>query len=365
MPSHDALSVLTLSQLSGFALGTLFFFLAVQRPLDWRRHLLSTSHVLIMAVCLARGTFRPTTLSSLWVSFVLGATIHTSSLLMVKRTIVPPKPVFRAALRDLVRVWTNLRRVPLVGGGDEMTENAVSRCGFALLRGSRTLGLWLLQRYTTRSLARAFSHFHVTLWDFDIAKQGLFPLLNKKDICLRIIFSVHWIWITYVSLTISHDMFAILFVVLLRWDLPREWPELFGSISEAYSVRRFWGVFWHKLHVAPFASFTPAVLSGRTKQRRNVTSKASRALWILMLSGACHAIVSWTLTGDGNTRAEMRFFITNYVVCLLEPWMLKTIKVRPCLWVRVIGYIWVLVFFFCVVPAWQYPRILVNVRGFG
>ncbi|OBT74656.1 hypothetical protein VF21_07014 [Pseudogymnoascus sp. 05NY08] len=62
--------------------------------------------------------------------------------------------------------------------------------------------------------------------------------------------SVQWIWSSYVVLTLSHDILAIFFVTLLRWDQPSQWPALFGSIAEAYSLRRFWGVFWHLLHIA-------------------------------------------------------------------------------------------------------------------
>ena len=40
-------------------------------------------------------------------------------------------------------------------------------------------------------------------------------------------------------------------------DRPEEWPPLFGSISEAYTLRRFWGVFWHKLDLGIFKMYTP------------------------------------------------------------------------------------------------------------
>lgn len=39
-----------------------------------------------------------------------------------------------------------------------------------------------------------------------------------------------------------------------------QWPALFGSIAEAYSLRRFWGVFWHRLHVAVFEAYMPSFL---------------------------------------------------------------------------------------------------------
>jgi hypothetical protein len=59
--------------------------------------------------------------------------------------------------------------------------------------------------------------------------------------------AVNWIWIAYLMLEICHSIFAIIFVVILRLDTPESWPPLFGSPLEAWTIRRFWGKFWHKL----------------------------------------------------------------------------------------------------------------------
>lgn len=49
----------------------------------------------------------------------------------------------------------------------------------------------------------------------------------------------HWTS-TYFGLSTVHALISIIFV-LLRLSLPSEWPPLVGSLSDAYTVKRFWG----------------------------------------------------------------------------------------------------------------------------
>ncbi|OTA81200.1 hypothetical protein M434DRAFT_47183, partial [Hypoxylon sp. CO27-5] len=160
--------------------------------------------------------------------------------------------------------------------------------------------------------------------DFAPVHQGLLPSLTHRGICLRTIISFHWIWSTYYLLTSAHDILAILFVSILQWDLPSEWPCLFGSVLEAYSLRRFWGVFWQRLHVHIIAAYTPNFLcSVEIGQRGNLwwgrrMTNALRALWIFLMSACCHALVNLVVSQKNTIRLELHFFLANYMACLME-----------------------------------------------
>ncbi|EJT70688.1 hypothetical protein GGTG_11711 [Gaeumannomyces tritici R3-111a-1] len=70
--------------------------------------------------------------------------------------------------------------------------------------------------------------------------------------------SVHWMWCTQYGLTAARHLCAALFVSVLGWDPPEAWTSprtLFGSSLGAYTLRRFWAVYWHRLHVAPFSAY--------------------------------------------------------------------------------------------------------------
>lgn len=116
-----------------------------------------------------------------------------------------------------------------------------------------------------------------------------------------------------ILLTAAHNLLAALLVSVLQWDGPDEWPALFGSITEAYSLRRFWGRFWHRLHVTVFEAYlmamifrskppqeidshTPITTLEQQKDwqrkrhflRHGTVSGESRALWMFIMSAICH-----------------------------------------------------------------------------
>ncbi|KAL9480994.1 hypothetical protein ACSS6W_005780 [Trichoderma asperelloides] len=160
--------------------------------------------------------------------------------------------------------------------------------------------------------------------------------------------SVNWIWNSYVLLSGAHDLLATVFVSLLGWDQPQEWPPLFGNPVDAYSLRRFWGIFWHQIHTNLYERFVPVFLR-------------STAFWMFFLSAIFHALANWIMLKKANTIPEMRFFLINYVVCLVETVGKATLQARLefGFWTtRIIGYTWVLFIFLCLVPGWRYPLVL-------
>ena len=42
-------------------------------------------------------------------------------------------------------------------------------------------------------------------------------------------------------LACSHNLLAVWFVCILRWDNDEDWLPLFGRATESYSLRRFSG----------------------------------------------------------------------------------------------------------------------------
>jgi len=189
-----------------------------------------------------------------------------------------------------------------------------------------------------------------------------------RDVILRGVVSTHWIWTTYYGLTAAHDICAVLYVSVLEWDTEDDWPPLYGPLASAFSLRRFWGSFWHKLHIAPFAAYTPACLDHRGSGLRSASSKALSSLWVFLVSAICHALVNWILHRQKTIVTEMRVWLLNWGVCLLETMLRQHFKgtllyrhwtmkpVRPFL-----GYLFLWAFFMSTVPAWQYP-LLYNLR---
>jgi hypothetical protein len=246
-------------------------------------------------------------------------------------------------------------------------------------------------------VARAFRLLQISLSDFNRDKQGLLPSFTLREMCLRAIISTQWIWNSYSLLSSAHDLLAVLLVSVLRWDRPDEWPLLFGNIADATSLRRFWGRFWHRLHVPLFDSYmysmatavchpwfgnivtghalqqlappTPLPQQQQQQQQRqpsrarDVFRKVVRALWIFCMSAACHAASNWVMMGRASVVGEFRFFLSNFLICLVETMVEWGLFAEgSCLLQagapkRLFGYIWTMLVIFSVAPAWQFSII--------
>ncbi|RYC57795.1 hypothetical protein CHU98_g8417 [Xylaria longipes] len=291
----------------------------------------------------------------------MGLTVHTAAILFFNRRALDLH--FFTPLQQVktfVRTWTNIRQLPLADPASPPDEAGVSarRLSFALHRAVKCLLLWAANHVIAVLFPLALLRLNVQPRDFAPEKQGIGPVLPQHDLLLRVLVSAHWVWETYCTLSMWHSALSIACVAILGWDHPSEWPPLFGSVLEAYSLRRFWGVFWQRLHVAPFSSWTPPLV---------YHVPALRALWTFLLSGLCHAVVNWVMYRLYTAREDLWFFLVNYTLCLAETTaaaLLHRLGLTsfghgsiPGHAVRFLGYFQVVIFFVCTVPGWQYPLV--------
>ena len=319
-------------------------------------------------------------------TFFLGWTVHTSGILLLGETSLGRFSLSSFdELKTVFFMWTNFRGVERFYNTITPENSTVRpRLSFAMRRTLRTLGLLALNHGMTELLVKpTLASLGIIRSDFSPAKRGLVPPVGRVDLILRLIMSTLWIWKTYFALTISHDAFAVLFVSMLYWNDESEWPPLFGSLSEAISISRFWGSFWHRLHVLPILRLQPSIsyhgYYPRWICQNAMVRNGIRALWIFLCSAACHGALNHVVYGRAYLEAELRFFLINWCVCLAET-VLKRVNIGigrysnvrnsaqngiVSLLGRIGGHAFVLGFFFCTVPAWRYPLIYDSIPGVG
>ncbi|KAF6788145.1 toxin biosynthesis protein [Colletotrichum sojae] len=96
-------------------LSTACFFMAIQQQLGRLRLALSLTHLLAIYKALALCDITLIPYPDIWVTVALGATLHTSSLLFLRRSIVGPgHGTARQRLRETFRIWINYRLLPSV-----------------------------------------------------------------------------------------------------------------------------------------------------------------------------------------------------------------------------------------------------------
>lgn len=392
----------TLCLLLSFFLSSLVFCLAIQRPVSSIiRHILTFLHILGSATAITLTGIPLTPFQHLLIPAILSATLQTVYALCVERTVVQLDSRGISTVqrfRAILRASANIRRLylqPKDNGSLEMNaegqKDTKTRVRFAALRGIHAMSFFLLHQFGTSLVTKALLHLHITLSDFGFDKQGLWPSTTPRDLFLRAVVSSQWIWSTYFPLVGAHDLLAVVFVSVLGWDRPDEWPPLFGSIWDATSLRRFWGVFWHRLHVPLFDAYISSVLDGkhrvgippacqqpgptleeqpprhRLPQNMGSFFRGLRALCIFCMSAACHAVTNWVVTRRANAAAEFRFFLSNYGLCLVETVFerglfkqgkeQRRITARFAYIRRLVGYIWVSAVIFALTPAWQYSLV--------
>lgn len=197
--------------------------------------------------------------------------------------------------------------------------------------------------------------------------------LTSRDLFIRLHTSTIWILETIIYLNSAHTLLSLV-AVLSGLDTPEEWPPLFGNPLQATSLRRFWSRFWHGIVTRTYVSYgTVAVASFGLKAGTMVT-KTVVALVIFAISGAVHAVISWQLGDPGDV--DIYWFLLNFLACTAEVlfaaalnsaakrwgWQAELSRVRNS-WVgKLLGYAWVLGFFFWSVPMWKYPAMYKSAR---
>ncbi|RDW75423.1 hypothetical protein BP6252_06565 [Coleophoma cylindrospora] len=347
-----------------FLFATLLFYLAVQVPKGCYRLVCGSLHVIFAAVSIQ---FHPDIIAlypGITVPFVIGFTVHTTSILLTGWHVLDSDSNSSLhRFKEISRTWSNIRHLEL---GHDAACNSMprERLLFAIRRGVVALFSWIINYVISIIFPQILLKIGVRIQDFAPDKQGILLHLTWHDLFLRALISLHWIWTTYYALNCWHIIYAIAFVAIFRRDRPSEWPPLFGSLFEAFTLRRFWGIFWHRLHIAPFKDLTPAFL-----QKFPVL----RAFWIFLLSAACHTLSNWIIYHTNTAKEDFWFFSTAYAICLVETLSSKAFlatmreidsgylminRVGPFL-----GYAWVLTFFVYAIGRWQYPLVYKSLGG--
>lgn len=157
-------------------------------------------------------------------------------------------------------------------------------------------------------------------------------------------------------------------------DQPSEWPPLFESFAEAYTLTRFWFVFWPRLNLGLSDAYSLfKLLQARSdheeqngeeakQEHQRRTNSWLRVLWFFVFSALYHAAGNWAQNRRTNLIPELRFVLVNFAICfVVETTVSKVVTApgartnSPSITTRLIGHLWVYLIFFALVPGWRWP----------
>lgn len=175
---------------------------------------------------------------------------------------------------------------------------------------------------------------------------------------------LYWFCIAILIDAVS-NFFAVCSVLLHIKDV-RHYRPNFGSVTEAYTIRQFWGVFWHQHLRKQLCAPTDVLVYDCLRLKRGtLLTRYAHLAMVFLLSGLLHW---WMELGQGHgwrQSGQLHFWITQVVGILLEDGV-QAVYRRWCglrreketSWTRrLVGYIWVVVFLWWSTPAWIYPML--------
>jgi hypothetical protein len=177
----------------------------------------------------------------------------------------------------------------------------------------------------------------------------------------------------YLTLSAQHDILAII-AVAANLDTGEEWPYLFGDIRQAYTVRRYWGRFWHLLIYRPCSALAGWFCAKALKLRRGhfVARYVHNGL-VFILSGIMHVLAAWALDRDSCSRCGCWDSMWKYILqiggIVAEETVEKLVSVglmrlvpkamRTSHWLvtfkKFVGYVWVLCWMIWVMEVTYIP----------
>ncbi|KAK6535858.1 hypothetical protein TWF281_000108 [Arthrobotrys megalospora] len=182
-----------------------------------------------------------------------------------------------------------------------------------------------------------------------------------------------WSLLIPVSVNLQYT-FLSLVAVGTGLSEPKNWPPVFGSPKDSYTLRLFWGKFWHQTlrwHFSKPAQFVTHTLFQLPKS--GLVQRYVNIYGVFAFSGFWHAGQSYLMLeslGPEAQRAgwkmEMFFFLVMATGIMVEDgvqWLFRSQKVRNgeakeglVVWKRIVGYIWVWGLFILVAPFIDYPK---------
>jgi len=177
-------------------------------------------------------------------------------------------------------------------------------------------------------------------------------------------------WVVLSSFLMGASSLVNIVCVILGLSKVEECKSLVGPMSEAYTVRGFWGHSWHQATRKIFAKpASYAVDEWFVFQRHSPPNTYSKVFVTFFMSGLLHAIAEWSNGMDWEMSGSLKFFYFQAAGVVVEDFVQliyrlitgRDLKDPPRLWTRMLGYVWVGFFLlFWTTPGWCYPAAVMN-----
>ncbi|KKK16037.1 hypothetical protein ARAM_004618 [Aspergillus rambellii] len=258
-----------------------------------------------------------------------------------------------------------IQRLPSV---DSRDPRRVPSRRYFLLHGAAKLfvSLGMIQAFTIDAedvhLSRAVERLALHPSRSTAAPAILFWITGSWSACLvRLLATVSFGIVTRAAIVAGYTGAGVV-SVLLGLSEPAAWPPVFGSLAEAWCLRRFWGIAWHQTLrqlLSANANYLASLLGVSPSSRRGYFFRLAFAFAV---SGAVHSLVDMAFGVSLVKSGGIWFFALQVPGCVLESAVQSIASpLGNCTRLstkRKIGYCWVVLFLLCATPVWITPILL-------
>ncbi|KAJ5264844.1 Acetyltransferase pyr8 [Penicillium rubens] len=172
---------------------------------------------------------------------------------------------------------------------------------------------------------------------------------------------------TFEQYILSRAYFLIL--VIFGIASPESCRPAFGRMSEAYSVRGFWGKFWHQSLRWPFTSVSNYITRDVLRlPRPSILERYANISFTFFMSGVFHLVCNATQGIPPSESGAVKFFCSFPLAIIIEDGVeviwhrlagQDKVDIQPVqpvpFWQRLIGFLWVGVWMCVTSPWYLYP----------
>ncbi|TBU46199.1 membrane bound O-acyl transferase family-domain-containing protein [Dichomitus squalens] len=165
---------------------------------------------------------------------------------------------------------------------------------------------------------------------------------------------VNWLLMTYSTLKVYY-VFASIVAVASYASYPEDWPDVFGSWKDAYTVRRLWGRAWHQFLRRHFKQFGSIAVDTLRIPRGTFLSSQVQVHVAFAVSGLLHSFGD--LANARATRAgSFIYFFLNGLAITFEDVVIRLAKsfgfTGLTTSTRWLGYAWVVLWVSLSIPVY-------------
>ncbi|KAJ3830664.1 membrane bound O-acyl transferase family-domain-containing protein [Lentinula raphanica] len=167
--------------------------------------------------------------------------------------------------------------------------------------------------------------------------------ITSQGWLLQMISGAAWMSAAYAGMSMNYCTFAIIGVGL-GLSKPEDWPDTFGTWKHAYTVRNFWGKFWHQMirrYVTPIGKFVCRQLGFKP----GTWLSSYTQLYVAFFISAILHCFGDAMVGPAYLGASFPFFVYQACGITFEDIMIHIFKRMGVQGTprinKTIGYIWV------------------------